>query len=173
MVADAELDVAVFTGHDSYQSIKQRYGFVTPTGVSPNGEVSNSHIVDLAELIEQNGIETVLYDPFEVAQPGEDLPQLVEALFEDSGAERAEPLSPLSGVTQGWAENEWGYVEQREQVDVPSLRPRLTPPEPCVGGRRSAVFQHRAESARVERPGLSTLGGVDVQRGFYDTSDGR
>ncbi len=74
MVADAGLDVAVFTGHDSDQCIKQRYGFglVTPTGVSPNEEVSNSHIVDLVELIETNGIETMLYDPFEAAQPGED-----------------------------------------------------------------------------------------------------
>jgi zinc transport system substrate-binding protein len=76
--------VAVFTGHDSYQCIEQRYGFglVTPTGVSPNEEMSNSDIVDLVELIEANGIETVLYDPFEAAQPGEDLPQLVETLFE-------------------------------------------------------------------------------------------
>jgi zinc transport system substrate-binding protein len=129
LVTDAELDVAVFAGHDSYQYIEQRYGFelVTPTGVSPNEEVASSDIVDLVALIEANSIETVLYDPFEAAQPGADLPRLVEALFEDSGAERAEPLSPLSGVTQGWAEKEWGYVEQMKQVNIPSLEAALNP----------------------------------------------
>jgi len=168
MVADAGLDVAVFTGHDSDQCIKQRYGFglVTPTGVSPNEEVSNSHIVDLVELIETNGIETVLYDPFEAAQPGED-PAVGGDVVRGQRHRTGRTAQPALGGHTGVGENEWGYVEQREQVDVPSLRPRWTPPGPYVGGRRSAVFQHRAESARVERPGLSTLGGVDVQRGLY------
>jgi zinc transport system substrate-binding protein len=129
VVADADLDIAVFAGHNSYQYIEQRYGFelVTPTGVSPNERVSSSDIADLVDIVETNGIDTVLYDPFESARPGEDLPQLVDVLIEDSSAERAEPLTHVSGVTPEWDENDWGYVEQMEEVNIPSLSAALNP----------------------------------------------
>jgi zinc transport system substrate-binding protein len=129
VVADTPLDVAVFAGHNSYRYLERRYGFdlVTPTGVSPNEQVSSSDIADLVEIIETEGIDTVLYDPFEAARPGEDYPQIVDALLEDSSATAADPLSHVSGVTQEWAENDWGYVEQMEQVNVPSLSAALDP----------------------------------------------
>jgi zinc transport system substrate-binding protein len=129
LVADATLDIAVFAGHDSFQYLEQRYGFdlVTPTGVSPNEAVASSDIADLVEIIETNSIDTLLYDPFEAARPGEDYPQIVDALLEDSSATAAEPLSHVSGLTQTWAENDWGYVEQMEQVNAPSLSAALNP----------------------------------------------
>jgi len=122
-VSTADLDVAIFAGHDSFQYIEQRYGFelVTPTGVSPNEEVASSDIADLIDTVETNNIDTVLYDPFEAAQPGEDLPQLVNVLLDDSSATGAKPLTHVSGVTQEWAENDWGYVEQMAEINVPSL----------------------------------------------------
>ena len=129
LVADAELDVAVFAGHDSYRYIEHRYEFelVTPTGVSPNEAASLDDISGLVEVIEDNGIDTVLYDPFEAAQPGEDLPRLVEAIFENSQAGNAEPLTPVEGVTEEWAENGWGWVEQMEEINLPSLERALNP----------------------------------------------
>ena len=128
LVADADLDTAVFAGHDSYQYIQQRYGFelVTPTGVSPDESVSSGDIADLVDLIETDGIDTVLYDPFEAARPG-DYPQIVDILLDDSGATEAEPLSHVSGLTRRWAENDWGYIEQMEQVNLPSLEAALNP----------------------------------------------
>jgi ABC-type metal ion transport system, periplasmic component/surface adhesin len=129
LVSTAELDVAIFAGHDSFQYLEQRYGFdlVTPTGVSPNEEVASSDIADLIDRIETNGIDTVLYDPFETAQPGEDLPQIVDVLLEDSSATGAKPLTHVSGVTEEWAENDWGYVDQMEEINVPSLEAALNP----------------------------------------------
>ena len=128
-ISTADLDVAVFAGHDSFQYIEQRYGFdlVTPTGVSPNEQVASSDIADLLALVETNNIDTVLYDPFEAAQPGEDYPQIVDVLLEDSSATAAEPLTHVSGVTQEWAENDWGYVEQMQEINVPSLAAALNP----------------------------------------------
>jgi len=129
LVSTADLDAAIFAGHDSFQYIEQRYGFelVTPTGVSPNEEIASGDIANLIDRIETDGIDTVLYDPFEAAQPGEGLPQIVDVLLEDSSATGAEPLTHVSGVTQAWAENDWGYVEQMEEINVPALDAALNP----------------------------------------------
>ena len=100
---------------------------MTPTGVSPDEAASFDDISGLVEVIEANGIDTVLYDPFEAAQPGEDVPQMVEAIFENSRAQNARMLSPVEGTTEEWAENDWGWVEQMEEVNIPSLEAALNP----------------------------------------------
>jgi len=129
VVTDADLDVAIFAGHDSYRYIEHRYEFdlVTPTGVSPDEAATFDDISGLVETIEANGIDTVLYDPFEAARPGEDLPQLVEALLENSHADNARMLTPVEGVTEEWAEDGWGWVEQMEEINIPSLERALNP----------------------------------------------
>ena len=129
VVADADLDTAIFAGHDSYRYIENRYDLelVTPTGVSPDEAASFDDISGLVEVIETNGIDTVLYDPFEAARPGEDIPQMVEAIFENSRAQNARMLSPVEGTTEEWAENDWGWVEQMEEVNIPSLEAALNP----------------------------------------------
>jgi len=129
LVEDAELDVAIFASHDSFQYIEHRYGLdlVTPTGISPDEAATFGDISGLVETIEANGIDTVLYDPFEAARPGEDLPQLVEALLENSHADNARMLTPVEGVTEEWAEDGWGWVEQMEEVNLPSLQVALNP----------------------------------------------
>ena len=129
VVADADLDTAIFAGHDSYRYIENRYDLelVTPTGVSPDEAASFDDISGLVEVIETNGIDTVLYDPFEAARPGEDLPQLVEALFENSPVDNARMLTPVEGVTEEWEEEGWGWVEQMEEINIPSLERALNP----------------------------------------------
>lgn len=127
LVANAELDVAIFAGHDSFQYIERRYGFelVTPVGVSPDAAESQDDILGLLDVIEANDIDTVLYDPFEAATPGEDYPQMVQTIFESSDVTDAEPLTPVEGVIQEWEENDWGWVEQMENVNIPSLEAAL------------------------------------------------
>ena len=127
LAADAERDVAVFAGHDSFQYLERRYDFElrTPVGISPDAAESFEDIAGLIDVIEEHDIHTVLYDPFEAPDPETDIPQMVEVIFENSDVENAEPLTPAEGTTETWQENDWGWVEQMLEINVPSLRTAL------------------------------------------------
>lgn len=127
LVSGADLDVAVFAGHDSFQYVERRYGFEleTPVGVSPDAQASRDDIIGLIETIDENGIDTILYDPFE-ASAGE-YPQIVDSIIEESSAEHAEPLTPTEGTTEEWREKGWGWVEQMEEINIRSLEQALNP----------------------------------------------
>lgn len=129
VIADAQLDTAIFAGHDSYQYVENRYGFdlVTPVGVAPDEDVSSADISNLVAIIEEHGIDTVLYDPFETPRPGEDEPELVRVLRDETHITEARMLTPAEGVTPEWDENGWGWVEQMEEVNLPSLERALNP----------------------------------------------
>lgn len=129
VVSESELDVAVFAGHDSYQYVERRYGFdlQTPVGVSPDAQAARDEIIGLIEAIDENGIDTVLFDPFEAPSPGDSYPQIVESILDESRAEAAAPLTPASGTTDEWTDKGWGYVEQMTEVNIPSLEAALNP----------------------------------------------
>ncbi|OLZ41187.1 ABC transporter substrate-binding protein [Natrinema saccharevitans] len=118
----ADRRTAVFAGHDSFTYLQDRYGFElhTPVGVSPQESPSSGEISETISLIDDEGIETVLYDPFEA--PDDEYPQLVETLLRDSNATDAMPLSHLSGTLSTWEEEGWGYREQMEEINLPALR---------------------------------------------------
>ncbi|MWV65045.1 zinc ABC transporter solute-binding protein [Halorubrum sp. JWXQ-INN 858] len=124
---EADREVAVLAGHDSFRYLERRYGFElrTPTGISPDAAESFEDIADLIEVIEERDIHTVLYDPFEAPDPETDVPQMVEVIFENTNVENAEPLTPAEGITATWQEEGWGWVEQMEEINVPSLRKAL------------------------------------------------
>ena len=124
---EAELDIAIFAAHDSFQYVERRYEFElhTPTGISPDANVSPGDIGDMLDLIEEHDIDTVLYDPFESANPGEEVPQMVETIYENSDVEDAEPLTPVEGTTADWDEEGYGWIEQMEEINIPSLRAAL------------------------------------------------
>lgn len=123
----AKRDVAVFVGHDSFQYIEHRYGFElkTPVGISPDASESFGDIADLVELIDEENIDTILYDPFESPNPMEELPDEAAVILDESPASNAEPLTPISGTTGEWADRGWGYVEQMREINIPSLRMAL------------------------------------------------
>ncbi|OVE84514.1 metal ABC transporter substrate-binding protein [Natronolimnobius baerhuensis] len=127
LAAEAERDVAVLAGHDAFQYLEHRYDFEihTPVGISPDAAESQSDIAEAIDIVEEHDIETVLYDPFETPNPDEDVPQMVEVLLENTGAENYEPLTPAEGTTAEWTEQEWGWVEQMEAINIPSLRAAL------------------------------------------------
>jgi len=127
LAENAERNVAVLAAHDAFGYLENRYGFElrTPTGISPDADVAFNDISGLIDTIEAHDIDTVLYDPFEAPNPGEDIPQMVEVLFEHTDATNAEPLSPAEGTTTEWDEMGWGWVEQMEEMNLPSLRAAL------------------------------------------------
>jgi len=127
LAEDADRDVAVLAGHGAFQYLERRYDFElrTPTGISPDAAESFGDIAGVIGTIEEHDIHTVLYDPFEAADPGVDIPQMVDVIFENTDVENAEPLTPVEGTTPTWQENEWGWVEQMLEINIPSLRTAL------------------------------------------------
>ncbi len=123
---DADRDVAVFAGHDSFQYLEHRYDFElhTPVGISPDEAETPSDISEAISVVEEHDIDIILYDPFET--PGEDEPpQMVELLLENTDADDYAPLSPVEGTTEEWEENGYGWVEQMEEINLQSLRQAL------------------------------------------------
>ncbi len=127
LVADAELDIAVYVAHDAFRYVEDRYGFElqTPVGVTPDAAESLEDIARLGQAIEEHEIDTILFDPFEAPNPDEDIPQGARVLLEETRAEKALPLSPAEGTTPAWREQEYGWIEQMEEINPPSLRQAL------------------------------------------------
>jgi len=124
LLETADRDIAVFAGHDSFTYLQDRYGFDihTPVGVSPQEEPSASDISETIELVDAEGIETLLYDPFE--DPDGAYP-LVETILEESAATDAMPITHLSGTLATWQDEGWGYREQMEEINIPAFRELL------------------------------------------------
>ena len=122
---NASRDVAVLAGHDSFGYLEERYDFEirTPVGVSPDAVESSEDVSELIEAIEDEDIDTVLYDPFESTDG--DVPQMVEVLLDETDATDAEPITPAEGTTEEWNEQGYGWVEQLEEITVPSLATAL------------------------------------------------
>ncbi|ELY75562.1 metal ABC transporter substrate-binding protein [Natrinema gari] len=121
----ADRRLAVFAGHDSFTYLQERYGFElhTPVGVSPQENPSAEEISETIDLVDANGIETILYDPFEA--PDSRYPPLVKTILEGSNATDAMPLTHLSGTLAKWHEQGWGYRTQMEEINVPAFREAL------------------------------------------------
>jgi zinc transport system substrate-binding protein len=124
---NATRDVAVLAGHQSFGYLEERYDFEirTPVGVSPDAVESSEDVSELIELIEDEDIDTILYDPFETPDPETDVPQMVEVLLDETDATDAEPVTPAEGTTGEWNEQGHGWVEQLEEITIPSLAKAL------------------------------------------------
>jgi zinc transport system substrate-binding protein len=124
---NAERDVAVLAGHDSFQYIEERYGFEihTPVGVSPDAAESSEDVSELIAVVEEHDIDTILYDPFETPNPEEDVPQMVEVLLDETDATDYAPVTPAEGTTEEWNEQGYGWVEQLEEITIPSFAKAL------------------------------------------------
>jgi len=125
VVEEADTSVAVFAGHDAFQYIEHRYGFQlhSPQGVTPDAEPSPGDIAETLDLVDEHGIDTILYDPFETDDHSP--PPLAQRILDETDADRAEPLSPAEGTTADWLEDDWGWIEQMEELNIPSLRAAL------------------------------------------------
>lgn len=125
-LADRDHDVAVVAGHNSYQYLAERYDFEihSPQGVQPDARPSENDVADTVDLIDEVGIDTVLYDHFE--SPGGDPPRLAATILEESAAEEAVAVTPVEGTTEAWKDDGWGYVEQMEEINLPAFKGALT-----------------------------------------------
>lgn len=126
LAEEADHDVAVLAGHDSFGYLRARYDIEihTPAGIAPAEVQTGSDIADLIDLVEDHGIDTVLYDPFESTNGG-DLPDMVDVILDETDASEYAPVTPAEGTTREWQQAEYGWVEQMEEVTLPSLRQAL------------------------------------------------
>lgn len=125
LVDEADRDTAVLVSHDSFTYLEERYGFElhTPVGVSPNEGMSQNAISETITYVDDEGIDTILYDAFEA--PGGEYPDEVATILDGSDAAKAMPLATASGTLASWAEKGWGYREQMEAINIPAFRDAL------------------------------------------------
>ena len=122
IVDRAELNEIVIGTHDSFQWWNRRYGIdvYSPIGTSPDAEASARDRQEIEELIEDFGIQHVLYD---VGEPA----HLAQSLADETGAEVL-PISPVETQLDGSPDvgdvemvSDWGYVDHYREINFPSL----------------------------------------------------
>ena len=127
IVERAALNEIVVGTHDSFQWWNRRYGIeiYSPVGTSPDDAASPQDVQEIEELIEEFGVEHILYDVGEPATLAKDLANEVEADIL--------PLSPVETQIDGSPEldtgiemePDWGYVDHFRELNLPSLETAL------------------------------------------------
>ena len=127
IVDRAELEDIVVATHDSFQWWNRRYDINvhSPVGTSPDDAASAGDVEEVETLIEDLGIEHVLYD---VGEPA----PLAESLADEVDAEIL-PLSPIETQIDGSPEvdptvemePDWGYIEHFRELNLPTLETAL------------------------------------------------
>ncbi|ELY51943.1 metal ABC transporter substrate-binding protein [Natronorubrum bangense] len=127
IVDRAELEDIVVATHDSFQWWYSRYdiNIHSPVGTSPDDAASAADVERVEELIDDIGIEHVLYD---VGEPA----PLAESLANEVDAEIL-PLSPVETQMDGSPaidptvemEPDWGYIDHFRELNLPTLETAL------------------------------------------------
>jgi zinc transport system substrate-binding protein len=119
-VADGSTGVVLVAGHDSFQYLADRYGIQVEalTNVSPDDRPTTRDIQRAREVIETHDLRYICADPLESQQAA-------EQLVAETDAEAVLPLTAMPGLTDEWSENDWGYVDVMENVNLPTLEDAL------------------------------------------------
>lgn len=120
LVEDAEKETVLVAGHDAFSYIESRYGvrFEALTGITPDDRPTTRDIERAQEIIEEHDIEYVCADPLESQTAA-------EQLVAETDATAVLPLTSMPGLTDEWEENDWGYLEVMENVNLPTLERAL------------------------------------------------
>jgi len=116
----ASKDVVFVAGHNAFQYLSQRYGFEvqTLTGLSPDDQPTPKDIERAQEIIAEHDLQYVCADPLESQTAA-------NQLVEETDATEVLPLTPIPGQTQEWADEDWGYVEIMENINLETLKQAL------------------------------------------------
>jgi zinc transport system substrate-binding protein len=121
LVADAERSTVVLATHSSFAYVEARYGFDihTVAGISPDASPSQSEISETLDLVDDSGIDVILYDRFESDR-------LANTIVENSdSATETMAVTAGAGTLREWAEEGLDFVDQMEQVTLPAFRRAL------------------------------------------------
>jgi zinc transport system substrate-binding protein len=116
VVAAGSTDVVLVAGHNSFRYLGERYGItvVSLTDVSPDDRPTTRDIERARELIDEHGLRYVCADPLESQRAA-------EQLVADTDAEAVLPLTAMPGLTEEWDDQNWGYADVVENVNLPTL----------------------------------------------------
>jgi len=119
-LADAERDAVLVAGHNAFRYLGDAYGFEVHalSGLSPDEEISAAAQTEAVELIEEHDIRHVLSPALESGQHA-------ETLVADTDAEEVLEITAISGVTDEWLDDDWGYLELMDNVNLPSFTTAL------------------------------------------------
>ncbi|NKE37358.1 zinc ABC transporter solute-binding protein [Natronococcus sp. JC468] len=117
---NASKDVVFVAGHNAFQYLGQRYGFKvqTLTGLSPDDQPTPKDIERAQEIIAEHDLEYVCADPLESQQAA-------NQLVEETDATEILPLTAIPGQTQEWVDEDWGYVDIMENINLETLKQAL------------------------------------------------
>ncbi|MDR9430569.1 MAG: metal ABC transporter substrate-binding protein, partial [Natronomonas sp.] len=116
IVADASNDAILIAGHDSFGYFSDRYGvrIEALTSVSPDDIPTPRDIEAAQEVISTHDLRYICADPLESQAAA-------EQLVAETDAEEVLPLTAMPGLTDEWAEDEWGYLDVMENVNLPTI----------------------------------------------------
>jgi zinc transport system substrate-binding protein len=120
-------DVVQLAAHNAFQYIGARYGVrMRPlvTNLAASGDVKPADIREAARVIETNDIRYIANGVFESRRPA-------KQLLRETGVEAYFPVTPYAGVREDWVENDWGYEEIADNINMPTFQVVLgnRPPE--------------------------------------------
>ncbi len=119
-VAGASKDVLLVAGHDAMQYFGDRYGVRVEalTNVSPDDRPTTRDIETAQEIIDEHDLEYVCADPLESqTAPNQ--------LVEETDATEVLELTAMPGLEAEWDEEDWGYIDVMENVNLPTLERAL------------------------------------------------
>ena len=113
----AERDVVQLAAHNAFQYIGVRYGVrMRPlvTNLAASGDVKPADIREAVTTIRENDIRYIANGVFESQRPAQQLVRetAVEAYF---------PVTPYAGVREEWVEENWGYEEIADNINMPTF----------------------------------------------------
>ncbi|TYT62354.1 metal ABC transporter substrate-binding protein [Natrialba swarupiae] len=119
IVDRATVDQLIVGTHDSFQWWHRRYDLdiFSPVGTSPDDEASAQDVEEIESVMDEYGLEHVLYD---VGEPN----NLAESIAAETDAEVL-PISPVETQLPEYHEQDWGYVEHYRDVNFPTLEEAL------------------------------------------------
>ena len=119
-VEEASKETLLVAGHNSFQYLAERYGLRVEalTNVSPDDRPTARDIEHAQSVIAEHDLQYVCADPLESQQAA-------ETLVAETDAEAVLPLTAMPGLTDEWAENDWGYNDVMTEVNLPTLERAL------------------------------------------------
>ncbi|QZY00496.1 metal ABC transporter substrate-binding protein [Halobaculum rubrum] len=119
-IAEADRDVLLVAGHNSVRYLGERYGLhvETLTGLAPDDRPTTRDIERAQAVIAEHDLRHVCADPIESQRAA-------DQLVAETDAEAVLPLTAMPGLTDEWAERDWGYLDVMREVNVPTLERAL------------------------------------------------
>ena len=119
-LADRSTDTVLFAGHNSFRYLGHRYDFEIEslTGLSPDDTPGPKDVKHAQSIIDEHDVEYVLAPVFESDRAA-------RQLVEETDATGVLPLTPVPSLTQEWRDNDWGFVDVMEHVNLESLAKAL------------------------------------------------